>query len=167
MTTDKLTSLQITIPDLRGMLPGAETGVSTAFWVPLAEFVLRRAGTFEVVCQREDTDAIKLLMPVAETIERRREDGALMFWGAVTPAVTRAVVGGHGSGHESLWWWQIVLTCDGNQVFVMQDYGAHMNLFGLTGDEAAAVLDLLPFAARTVRTTDAMGTPFERRDAAS
>ena len=71
MTTDKLTSLHITIPDLRGMLPGVETAVSTAFWVPLAEFVLRRSGTFEVVCQREDTDAIKLLMPVAETIERQ------------------------------------------------------------------------------------------------
>ena len=157
MTTDKLTSLHITIPDLRGMLPGVETAVSTAFWVPLAEFVLRRSGTFEVVCLREDTGAIKLLMPVAETIERRREDGALMFWGVVTPAVTRAVVGGHGSGHESLWWWQIALTCDGNQVFVMEDYGAHMDLFGLTGDEVAAVLDLLPFAARTVRTTGARG----------
>jgi len=167
MTTDKLISLHITIPDLRGMLPGVDTAVSTAFWVPLAEFVLRRSGTFEVVCLREDTDAIKLLMPFAETIERRREDGALMFWGAVTPAVTRAVAGGHGSGHESLWWWQIALTRDGDQVFVLQDYGAHMDLFGLTGDETAAVVDLLPFAARTVRTTDAMGAPFERRDAAS
>jgi len=158
MTTDRLTSLHITIPDLRGMLPGVETAVSTAFWVPLAEFVLRRSGTFEVVCLREDTGAIKLLMPVAETIERRREDGALMFWGSITPAVTRAVVGGHGSGHESLWWWQIALTCDGNQVFVLQDYGEHMNLFGLTADEAAAVLDLLPFSARTVRTMDTTGT---------
>jgi hypothetical protein len=167
MTTDKLISLHITIPDLRGMLPGVETAVSTAFWVPLAEFVLRRSGTFEVVCLREDTDAIKLLMPFAETIERRREDGALMFWGAVTPAVTRAVVGGHGSGHESLWWWQIALTRDGDQVFVLQDYGAHMDLFGLTGVETAAVVDLLPFSARTVRTADAMGAPFERRDAAS
>jgi hypothetical protein len=165
--TDKLISLHITIPDLRGMLPGVETAVSTAFWVPLAEFVLRRSGTFEVVCLREDTDAIKLLMPFAETIERRREDGALMFWGAVTPAVTRAVVGGHGSGHESLWWWQIALTRDGDQVFVLQDYGAHMDLFGLTGVETVAVLDLLPFSARTVRRTDAMGAPFERHDAAS
>jgi hypothetical protein len=158
MTTDRLTSLHITIPDLRGMLPGVATAVSTAFWVPLAEFVLRRSGTFEVVCLREDTGAIKLLMPVAETIERRREDGALMFWGSITPAVIRAVVGGHGSGHESLWWWQIALTSDGNEVFVLQDYGAHMDLFGLTGVEAAAVLDLLPFSARTVRTMDATGT---------
>ncbi len=153
MTTDKLTSLQITIPDLRGMLPGVETAISTAFWVPLAEFVLRRSGTFEVVCQREDIDAIKLLMPVAEMIERRHEDGALMFWGAVTPAVTKAVVGGHGSGHESLWWWQIALTHEGDQVFVLQDYGARMDVFGLTADEVAVVLDLLPFSARSARTT--------------
>ena len=90
MTTAKLTSLRITVPELRGMLPGVETAVSTAFWVPLAEFVLHRSETFEVVCQREDTDAIRLLMPVAETIERRHEDGALMFWGAVTPAVTES-----------------------------------------------------------------------------
>jgi hypothetical protein len=158
MTSNKLTTLHIRIPDLRGMLPGVETAVSTAFWVPLAEFVLHRSGTFEVVCLREDTDAIKLLMPVAETIERRHEDGALMFWGAVTPAVTRAVVGGHGSGHESLWWWQIALTRDGDQVFVLQDYGAHMDVFGLTGDEAAEVDDLLPFAARTVRTMNTTGT---------
>jgi len=167
MATDKLTSLHITIPDLRGMLPGVETAVSTAFWVPLAKFVLHRSGTFEIVCQREDTDAIKLLMPVAETIERRREDGALMFWGAVTPEVNMAVVGGHGSGHESLWWWQIALTRDGDQVFVLQDYGEHMDLFGLTGDETAAVLDLLPFSARIARTMGATGTPFEQRDAAS
>jgi len=158
MMTDKLTSLHITIPGLRGMLPGVETAVSTAFWVPLAKFVLRRSGTFEVVCQREDTDAIKLLMPVAETIERRREDGALMFWGVVTPEVTRAVVGGHGSGHESLWWWQIALTRDGDQIFVLQGYGEHMDLLGLTGDETAEVLDLLPFSARTARTMDATGT---------
>jgi len=158
MASNKLTSLHIRIPDLRGMLPGVETAVSTAFWVPLAEFVLRRSGTFEVVCLREDTDAIKLLMPVAETIERRHEDGALMFWGAVTPVVTRAVVGGHGSGHESLWWWQIALTRDGDQVFVLQDYGAHMDVFGLTGDEAAEVVDLLPFSARTVRAMDTTGT---------
>jgi len=156
--TDKLSSLRITIPDLRGMLPGVETAVSTAFWVPVAEFVLRRSGTFEVVCQREDTDAIKLLMPVAETIERRREDGALMFWGTVTPAVTKAVSGGHGSGHESLWWWQIALTRDGDQVFVLQDYGARMDVFGLTGDEAAEVINLLPFSARAVRTVSADGT---------
>jgi hypothetical protein len=97
-------------------------------------------------------------MPVAETIERRREDGALMFWGAVTPEVTRAVVGGHGSGHESLWWWQIALTRDGDQVFVLQDYGEHIDLFGLTGDETTAVLDLLPLSARTARTMDATGT---------
>jgi hypothetical protein len=158
MTTGKLTALHITIPDLRGMLPGVETSVSTAFWVPVAEFVLGRSGTFEVVCQREDTDAIKLLMPVAETIERRREDGALMFWGAVTPAVTRAVAGGHGSGHESLWWWQIALTRDGDQMFVLQDYGAHMEVFGLTEGEAAEVIDLLPFSARAVRTMNAAGT---------
>lgn len=158
MTMEKLTSLHITIPELRGMLPGIEASVSTAFWVPLAEFVLRRSGTFEVVCMREDIGAIKLLMPVAETIERRHEDGALMFWGVVTPAVTRAVVGGHGSGHESLWWWQIALTRDGDQVFVLQDYGEHMDLFGLTGDETAAVLDLLPFSARTARTMDSTGT---------
>jgi hypothetical protein len=157
MTSSKLTSLHIRIPDLRGMLPGVETAVSTAFWVPLAEFVLRRSGTFEVVCLREDTDAIRLLMPVAETIERRREDGALMFWGTVTPAVTRAIVGGHGSGHESLWWWQIALTRDGDQVFVLQDYGEHLEVLGLTGDEAAEIIDLLPFSARTVRTTDATG----------
>ena len=157
MTTDKLSSLHITIPDLRGMLPGVETAVSTAFWVPVAEFVLRRSGTFEVVCQREDTDAIKLLMPVAETIERRREDGALMFWGAVTPAVIKAVARGHGSGHESLWWWQIALTRDGDQVFVLQDYGARMDVYGLTGDEAAEVIDLLPFSARAVRTMSATG----------
>jgi hypothetical protein len=158
MTTDKLTSLHITIPDLKGMLPGVETSVSTAFWVPLAQFVLSRSGTFEVVCMREDSSAIKLLMPVAETIERRREDGALMFWGAITPEVTRIIAGGHGSGHESLWWWQIALAHDGDQVFVLQDYGEHMELFGLTGDEAAAVLDLLPFAARTARTMDATAT---------
>ncbi len=158
MTTAKLTSLHITVPELSGMLPGVETAVSTAFWVPLAEFVLHRSETFEVVCQREDTNAIRLLMPVAETIERRREDGALMFWGAVTPAVTRAVAGGHGSGHESLWWWQIALTSNGNQVFVLQDYGEHMDLFGLTGDEAATVLDLLPFSARAARTSEAAGT---------
>ena len=158
MTSSKITSLHIRIPDLRGMLPGVETAVSTAFWVPLAEFVLRRSGTFEVVCLREDTDAIRLLMPVAETIERRHEDGALMFWGAVTPAVTRAVVGGHGSGHESLWWWQIALTRDGDQVFVLQDYGEHLEVFGLTGDEAAEVIGLLPFSSRTVRTTDTTGT---------
>jgi hypothetical protein len=158
MTTDKLTSLHITIPDLKGMLPGVETSVSTAFWVPLAQFVLSRSGTFEVVCMREDSSAIKLLMPVAETIERRREDGALMFWGAITPEVTRVVARGHGSGHESLWWWQIALTHDGDQVFVLQDYGEHMDLFGLTGDETAAVLDLLPFAARTVRTMGATAT---------
>jgi len=158
MTTDKLSSLRITIPDLRGMLPGVETAISTAFWVPVAEFVLRRSGTFEVVCQREDTDAIKLLMPVAETIERRREDGALMFWGTVTPAVTKAVSGGHGSGHESLWWWQIALTRDGDQVFVLQDYGARMEVFGLIEDEAAEVINLLPFSARAVRTMTAAGT---------
>jgi hypothetical protein len=158
MMADKLTSLHITIPDLRGMLPGVEAAVSTAFWVPVAEFVLRRSGTFEVVCQREDIDAIKLLMPVADTIERRREDGALMFWGAVTPAVTKAIAGGHGSGHESLWWWQIALTRDGDQVFVLQDYGARMEVFGLTGDEAAEVIDLLPFSARAVRTMNATGT---------
>lgn len=157
MTTGKLISLHIVFPDLKGMLPGIETTVSTAFWVPLAEFVLRRSGTFEVVCLREDTGAIKLLMPVAETIERRREDGALMFWGAVTPVVTQAIVAGHGSGHESLWWWQIVLTSDGNQVFALHDYGAHMNVFGLTGEEASAVVDLLPLSARTVRTTDIAG----------
>ena len=157
MTTGKLISLHIVFPDLKGMLPGIETTVSTAFWVPLAEFVLRRSGTFEVVCLREDTGAIKLLMPVAETIERRREDGALMFWGAVTPAVTQAIVAGHGSGHESLWWWQIVLTSDGNQVFALHDYGAHMTLFGLTGEEASTVVDLLPLSARTVRTTDIAG----------
>jgi hypothetical protein len=94
-------------------------------------------------------------MPVAETIERRREDGALMFWGAVTPAITKAVAGGHGSGHESLWWWQIALTSNGNEVFVLQDYGEHMALFGLTGDEAAVVLDLLPFSAHVARTAEA------------
>jgi hypothetical protein len=81
-----------------------------------------------------------------------------MFWGAVTSAVTMAVVGGHGSGHESLWWWQIALTRDGDQIFVLQDYGAHMDVFGLTGDEVTEVVDFLPFSARTVRTTDAMGT---------
>lgn len=159
MTTDKMTSLRITIPGLRGMLPGIETAVSTAFWVPLAESVLHRSEAFEVVCQREDTDAIKLMMPVAETIERRREDGALMFWGAVTPAVTRAVAGGHGSGHESLWWWQIALTSNGSQVFFLQDYGEHMDLFGLTGDEAAAILGLLPFSARVARTSEIAGPP--------
>ncbi|MHB8106868.1 MAG: hypothetical protein ACYDH4_05510 [Candidatus Cryosericum sp.] len=155
MMSDKLTSLRITIPDLKGMLPGVETAVSTAFWVPLAEFVLHRSRAFEIVCMREDSSAIKLLMPVAETIERRREDGALMFWGAVTPDVTRAIAGGHGSGHESLWWWQMALTHDGDQVFVLQDYGERMDVFGLTGDEMAAVLNLLPNAARTARTMDA------------
>ncbi|HWQ21384.1 MAG TPA: hypothetical protein VN478_01500 [Clostridia bacterium] len=158
MTSDRFSSLHITIPDLRGMLPGVETGVSTAFWVPLAEFVLHRSETFEVVCQREDTDAIKLLMPVAEMIERRHEDGALMFWGAVTPTVSRAVAGGHGSGHESLWWWQMALTSDGNQVFALQEYGERMDVYGLTADEAAAVLELLPFSARIVRTMEAAGT---------
>ena len=158
MTTDRLTSLHIAIPDLRGMLPGVETAVSTAFWVPLAEFVLQRSGAFEVVCQREDTDAIKLLMPVAEMIERRREDGTLVFWGPVTPAVSRAIAGGHGSGHESLWWWQIALTSGGSQVFVLQAYGEQMDLYGLSGNEAAAVVDLLPLSARTARTTEAVGT---------
>lgn len=153
MTTDKLTSLHITIPGLRGMLPGVETSVSTAFWVPLAELVLRRSGTFEIVCLRDDIDAIKSLMPVAETIERRHEDGALMFWGRVTPSVIKAVVGGHGSGHESLWWWQMDLTRDGDQVFTLRDYGAHMDLFGLSQETAATVLELLPFSARAVRTT--------------
>jgi hypothetical protein len=33
-----------------------------------------------------------------------------------------------------------------------------MDLFGLTGDETAVVLDLLPFAARTARTMDATAT---------
>ena len=156
--TDRLTSLHITIPDLRGMLPGVETAVSTAFWVPLAEFVLQRSKTFEVVCQREDTDAIRLMMPVAEMIERRHEDGALMFWGAVTPVVGKAISGGHGSGHESLWWWQIALTSEGNQVFALQAYGEQMGLYGLSGDEAAAVVDLLPLSARTSRSTEAVGS---------
>lgn len=158
MMTDRLTSLHITIPDLRGMLPGVETAVSTAFWVPLAEFVLQRSGTFEVVCQREDTDAIRLMMPVAEMIERRHEDGALMFWGAITPAVSNAIAGGHGSGHESLWWWQIALTSEGSQVFTLQAYGEQMDLYGLNEDEVAAVVDLLPFSARTARTAESAAT---------
>jgi hypothetical protein len=40
----------------------------------------------------------------------------------------------------------------------MQDYGAHMDVFGLTVDEAAEVVDLLPFSARTARTMGATGT---------
>ena len=154
MTGEKLVSLHITIPELKGMLPGVATQVSTAFWAPLAEFVLARADAFEVVCQREDTSAIKLLMPLAETIERRHDDGALMFWGAVTPPVTRALVRGHGSGHESLWWWEMVLTADGSRVFELSGYGERMELFGLTEEEARSVLDMVPFSARTVRTTE-------------
>ncbi|MCE5192641.1 MAG: hypothetical protein ABFD13_06110 [Candidatus Cryosericum sp.] len=150
--TEQLISLHITIPDLRGMLPNTPTVVSTAFWVPLAQFVMRRAGAFEVVCQREDTSAIKLLMPLAEIVERRRDDGALMFWGGVTPVVCKAVASGHGSGHESLWWWQINLTREGEQVFALQDYGARMDVFALTEAEATTVLNLLPFAARTIRS---------------
>lgn len=157
MTGEKLVSLHITISELKGMLPGVATQVSTAFWVRLAEFVLARADAFEVVCQREDTSAIKLLMPLAETIERRHEDGALMFWGTVTPLVTRALVRGHGSGHESLWWWQMVLTSDGSRVFELSGYGEHMELFGLTDEEARSVLDLVPFSARTLRTVEDAG----------
>jgi hypothetical protein len=149
--TGRLFTLHIAIPELRGMLPGAETTVSTSFWVPLAEFVFKRSRTFEVVCRREDADAVKLLMPYAETVERRHEDGALMFWGPVTPAVTRVIAGGHGSGHEVLWWWQVSLTCDGDQVFVLEDYGEHMDVFGLSDVEAAFVVELLPFSARTAR----------------
>ncbi len=136
------------------MLPGAETTVSTSFWVPLAEFVFQRARTFEVVCRREDTDAIKLLMPYAETVERRHEDGALMLWGPVTPVATRMIVGGHGTGHEALWWWQMVLTRDGEQVFDLEDYGEHMDVFGLSEAEAAVVSELLPFSAHTFRTVE-------------
>lgn len=134
------------------MLPGAETIVSTSFWVPLAEFVLKRSRTFEVVCRREDTDAIKRLMPYAETVERRHEDGALMLWGTTTPAVVQAVSGGHGAGHEALWWWQVALTRDGDQVFVLDDYGEHMDVFRLTEADAAMVTELLPFTARTTRS---------------
>lgn len=156
--TGRLFTLHIAIPELRGMLPGAETSVSTSFWVPLAEFVLKRSRTFEVVCRRDDTDAIKLLMPYAETVERRHEDGALMFWGSVSPAVTRVIAGGHGSGHEALWWWQLSLTCDGDQVFVLEDYGEHMDVSGLSEAEAGAVVELLPFTARTTRTAQAPGS---------
>ncbi len=156
---DKLVSLHIAVPDLRGMLPNAPTVVSTAFWVPLAAFVLGRAKTFEIVCQREDTDAIRLLMPLADTIERRREDGALMFWGGVTPMVCKVVTGGHGSGHESLWWWQVALTREGDQVFVLRDYGARMDVFALTEAEATTVLNLLPCAARTTRVSCVPGAP--------
>jgi hypothetical protein len=151
----RLYTLHIAIPELRGMLPGAETTVSTAFWVPLAEFVFQRSRMFEVMCRREDSDAIKLLMPYAETIERRHEDGVLMFWGPVTPAVARVIAGGHGSGHEALWWWQVALTCEGDQVFVLEDYGEHMDVFGLSEGEVALVTELLPFTARTDRTAQA------------
>ena len=157
MTGEKLVSLHITIPELKGMLPGVTTQVSTAFWAPLAEFVCARADSFEIVCQREDTSAIKLLMPVAETIERRHEDGALMFWGTVTAPVKRALVHGHGSGHESLWWWQMVLTADGSRVFELHGYGERMELFGLTDEETGTVLDMVPFSARTVRTVEEAG----------
>ncbi|MGB9666329.1 MAG: hypothetical protein ACPL2N_03360 [Candidatus Cryosericum sp.] len=147
--TDKLVSLHITIPELRGILPNTATVVSTAFWVPLADFVLRRAGVFEVVCQREDAMAIKLLMPLAETIERRREDGALMFWGTVTPGFCKAIANGHGSGHDALWWWQIALSREGEQVFALREYGAVMDLFALNESEVNVILELLPCAART------------------
>jgi len=159
MMTDKLVTVHITVRDLRGMLPNAPTVVSTAFWVPLAEFVLGRAATFEIVCQREDTNAIRLLMPLADTIERRRADGALMFWGSMTPAIRGAVISGHGSGHESLWWWQIALERDGEQVFVLKDYGACMDVFGLSDDEVSQVLELLPDAARATRVGAARGSP--------
>jgi len=145
-------TLHVTVPELRGMLPGAATTISTSFWVPLAEFVLKRSRTYEVVCKREDRDPIKLLMPCAETVERRHEDGALTFWGSVNPAVVRVLAGGHGSGHEALWWWQISLTRDGEQVFVLEDYGEHMDVFGITEAEAAFVVELLPFTVRTSST---------------
>ncbi len=157
MTGEKLVSLHITIPELKGMPPGVATQVSTAFWVPLAEFVLGRADSFAVVCQRGDIRAIKLLMPLAETIERRHEDGALMFWGTVTAPVRQALVHGHGSRHESLWWWQMVLTADGSRVFELRGYGERMELFGLTEEEARTVLDMVPFSARVARTAEAAG----------
>jgi len=155
--SERLVTLHITVPELRGMLPGALTTVSTSFWVPLAEFVLRRSRTFEVVCKREDRDPIKLIMPYAETVERRHEDGSLAFWGSVTPGIVHVLSGGHGSGHEALWWWEISLTCDGRQVFVLEDYGEHMDVFGLTEAEAAHVVDLLPFTVRTSRTIESGG----------
>jgi hypothetical protein len=151
-------TLHIAVPELRGMLPGAATTVSTSFWVPLAEFVLKRSRTYEVVCKREDRDPIKLLMPYAETVERRHEDGALAFWGSVNPAIIRVLTGGHGSGHEALWWWQVSLTCDGEQIFVLEDYGEHMDAFGLTEAEAALVVELRPFTVRTSRTVEGPGS---------
>lgn len=152
--TDRLFTVHVVLRDLRGILPGAATSVSTSFWVPLAQFIFGRARLFEIVCRREDHLSIKLLMPYADTVERRRDDGALMFWGPVTPAVTRVVASGHGSGHEGLWWWQIALTHDGDQVFVLEDYGERMDIFGLSESEATRVVELLPLAARTSRTTD-------------
>ncbi len=149
--TGQLFTVHIVLPELRGMLPGAGTTVSTSFWVPLATFVLGRAQAFEFVCRREDREAIKLLMPCAETVERRHEDGALMFWGPVVPAVARIIAGGHGGGHEALWWWQMTLTHGDDQVFVLEEYGERMDVFGLSDAEAAFIVELLPFSARTTR----------------
>lgn len=152
-TTELLYTLHVKLAELRGILPGAEAPVSTAFWSPLARFVFGRADAYELTCQAEDTDAIKTIMPYAETVERRRAAGILLFWGAVTAALVEDVAGGHGTGREGLWWQRIVLTREGEIVFELKDYGATMTIGSLTQGEADYVADLLPAAARIERVT--------------
>ncbi len=146
-------TLHIAIPELRGILPGVNAPVSTAFWIPLAKLVLARADSYEIVCQAQDTAAIKILIPYAEVVERRHEDGAMMFWGALTPSLVQGITEGHSGGHEGLWWWNIILNRDAENVFELHEYGTHMTAGRLTEEEAGAITDLLPFSARVDRET--------------